>query len=61
MPKMTLKTILALSAIGAIAVPVAAQITTITEPVNVPTRSVDADFVVADINQDGNYPLDVRD
>lgn len=58
MPKMTLKTLLIVTAIGGIAIPTIAQTTRITESVNVPTRVVDADFVVADINQDGGLDRD---
>jgi len=58
MPKITLKTVLILTAMGSVAATATAQVTKITEPVNVPTRAVDADFVVADINQDGSLDRD---
>jgi len=53
MPKFTLKTLLVTAAIGGITIPAIAQVTRITEPVNVPTRSIDADFVLADADEDG--------
>ncbi len=58
MPKLTLKTLLILTVMGGGATIATAQVTKITEPVNVPTRAVDADFVVADVNQDGSLDRD---
>jgi len=58
MPKLTMKTLLITAAIGAVSTPSMAQITKVTEPVNVPTRVIDADFVIADINEDGSLDRD---
>ena len=58
MPKITLKTLFVVTAFGAMAIPAIAQRTIVTETVNVPTRSIDADFAVADINQDGALDRD---
>ena len=59
MPKVTIKTVFLTVAIGgSIGSTAFAQTTKITEPVNVPTRVVDAGFVAADVNQDGSLDRD---
>ncbi|MEP1229144.1 MAG: hypothetical protein ABJG88_00565 [Litorimonas sp.] len=59
MPNMTIKTLFLTASICGLTTSTAlAQISELTESVNVPTRIVDADFVTADINQDGSLDRD---